>query len=182
MKAKDKQYGPWLYAVPDRLQKMQVVIGKRFGDETCVGQSCVGLPERGKQSEQQTVGSDMCRHSHSVAETIMNRADVESWKLESGIINEKLTQGKGKPNFEEQLREIDAELSGKADTGCNVGKVHKVRELESEVRLSANKKEVWEGDDSKRGFGHRLNSIGPHGVLDRTKIGGGPDVLINAPA
>ena len=42
-----------------------------------------------------------------------------------------------KPNFEEQLRVLDAEISGKTDKGCNREKVPMTRKLVSEVEKSA---------------------------------------------
>ena len=90
---------------------------------------------------------------------------MESLKLESKRIKEKLIGEKGKPDFEEQLRELDAEISSKADTGCNVEKVLKAWALESELKVSANKKEDIGGEDSTHRLGCGLHSSGPHGVL-----------------
>nr|POE92192.1 hypothetical protein CFP56_53905 [Quercus suber] len=61
--------------------------------------------------------------------------------MEGEGIMEKLTGEKRNSDFEEQLRELDAEIAGKADTGCNMGKVFKTRVLESEVKESAKQKE-----------------------------------------
>ncbi|KAK7825401.1 hypothetical protein CFP56_033126 [Quercus suber] len=61
--------------------------------------------------------------------------------MEGEGIMEKLTGEKRNSDFEEQLRELDAEIAGKADTGCNMEKVFKTRVLESEVKESAKQKE-----------------------------------------
>ena len=53
------------------------------------------------QPGQQTVTSVMRCQSHGVAETNIDRADVESLKLESERIKEKLTREKGKFHFNE---------------------------------------------------------------------------------
>ena len=50
---------------------------------------------------QQMVASDVRHQPHGVAETNVDRADVESWKLESERIKEKLIGEKGKSDFKE---------------------------------------------------------------------------------
>ena len=141
---------------------------------------------------QQTVASDVRHQPHGVAETNIDRVDVESWKLESERIKEKMIGEKGKSDFEEQLRELDAEISGKANTRCNMEKVLKARELVSEVKLSTNqkdkrggkavtgcneekvvstnKKEEREGEDSMHGLRCGLHSSRPYGALGRTEV------------
>lgn len=136
--AEDKQFGPWLRATPERLQKSHVVLGQRSGECTSPGQWGVRLSERDLQSRQLKVVSDERRQPNKATSTNVDRADLESWTRESESFKEKLSGETEKPNFEEQLRELDAEISGKADTGCNMEKVLMTRELESEVKKSAN--------------------------------------------
>ena len=112
------------------------------------------------QPRQQTVTSVVHCQSHGVAETNIDRVDVESLKLESERIKEKLTGEKGKFHFKEQLRELDAKISSKADTGCNVEKVFKARILETEKKVSANQKENRVSEDSMHRLGHGLPSSG----------------------
>ena len=95
----------------------------------------------------------------------MDRDAMESLKLESERIMEKLTEEKGKPDFEEQLRELNAEISGKVDMGCNVEKVFKARILETEKKVSANHKENRVSEDSTHGLRFGLPRSGLQDVL-----------------
>ena len=102
-------------------------------------------------------------------ETNEDRADVESIILESEKIKEKLTGEKGKLDFKEQLRDLDVEISGKADMGCNVQKVPKAWILESKKKVSVKRKENRVSDESVLGLGVRLPSSGPQVVLGHTE-------------
>ena len=95
------------------------------------------LTERERKPGKQMKASVVRRQLHGVVETNEDRAGVESIILESKKIKEKLIGEKGKPDFKEQLRELDVEISGKADIGCNVQKVPKARILESKKKVSA---------------------------------------------
>ena len=95
------------------------------------------LQERDLQQEQPTVVAEGHRIPHGAAMTNRERADVESWKKKCEGITEKLTGDTGKPDFEVQLKELDAEIAGKADMGGNMKKVLKTKELESKVKKSA---------------------------------------------
>ena len=139
--AKDKQYGPWLRATLDRLQKTHVVLGQRNKERASPRQLGARLTERDLQPRQPMVVSNERHQPHGATETNLERVDVESWKMERDGITENLIGEKGNPDFEEQLRELDAEISGKADMGCNMEKVLKARELEFEVKELANQKE-----------------------------------------
>ena len=99
------------------------------------------------QLRQQTEAADEQCEPQRAAETNLERADVESKKMESECFKEKLTEEKEKPDFEEQLREIDAEISGKADTGCIIEQVRTARDLVSEVQKSDNQKDEKGGED-----------------------------------
>lgn len=133
----DKQYGRWLHVNPDRLQKSHMVLGQLTGERARPEQMGAVLTESERQPGKQTAASVLHRQVQGVVETNEDRADMESMVLESEKIKEKLTEEKGKSDFEEQLREIDAEIVGKADMGCNVEKVSKVRKLELEKKMSA---------------------------------------------
>ena len=137
----DKQYGPWLRATHDRLQKSHVVLGQQSRECASSGQLGARLLEHDLQPRQQTMVFDERCQPQRETETNFERVDVESWKLESECSKEKLPGEKEKPDFKEQLRELDAEISGKADTGCNMEKVLKAQEFESEVKKSTNQKE-----------------------------------------
>jgi len=150
-----------------------VVLGQRTKERASLGQLGARLTKRELQPGLQTVASIVHRQSHGVAETNIDRADMESLKLESKRIKEKLSWEKGKPDFEEQLRELDVEISSKADIRCNVENIFKAWALESEMKVSANKKEDRGGEDSTHGLGCRLHRSGPHGVLGRTKADDG---------
>ena len=58
------------------------------------------------------------------------------------------------------MREIDAKISGKADTGCNVEKVFKARILEKENKETVYHKENRVGEDSTHGLRSGLPSSG----------------------
>ena len=138
IRAEEKQYGPWLRATIDRLQKPHVVLGQQYRENASLGRRGARSPDQNAHLRQQTVAVDERGEPQRAAETNLGRADVESRKMDSECFKEKLTEGKEKPDFEEQLREIDAEISGLADTGCITEKVRTVRDLVSEVQMSAN--------------------------------------------
>ena len=94
------------------------------------------LQEHDLQQEQPTVVAEGHRIPHGAAVTNRERADVESWKKNCEGITEKLTGDTGKPDFEVQLKELDAEIASKADMGGIMKKVLKTKELESEVKES----------------------------------------------
>ena len=71
-------------------------------------------------------------------------ADVEGLTLGSARSMEKQTENKGKCDFENLLREIDAKISGKADMGCNVVNADSVRIMEN-VMVSAQHEEAIGG-------------------------------------
>ena len=135
--AENKQFGPWLRATPDRLQKSHVVLGQRAGESIRPGQWGARLPERDLQLRQQEVAADVRHKTNKETDTNDDRADVESWTRESERFKEKVPGETEKPNFEEQLRVLDAEISGKTDKGCNREKVPMTRKLVSEVEKSA---------------------------------------------
>ena len=126
---------------PERLQKTHVVLGQRNGESASPRQVGARLPEHDLQPGQLTVVSEEHCQPHGAAETNLERANVESWKKESEGIMQKLTGEKGKLDFEEQLKELDAEMSGKADTGCIMEKFLKAKELEFEVEESTDQME-----------------------------------------
>ena len=140
IRAEEKQYGPWLRATLDRLQKPHVVIGQQSRENASLGRRGARSPDLNVHLRQQTEAADERCEPQRAAETNLERADVESRKLDSECFKEKLTEGKEKPDFEEQLREIDAEISGLADTGCITEKASTARDLVSEVQKSANQK------------------------------------------
>ena len=84
-------------------------------------------------------------------------------------LKEKLTGEKEKPDFKEQLREIDAEIFGKADMGGNVQMVSKIRILESKKTVSVNRDEKVVSDESVLGLGVGLLSSGLQDVMCHTK-------------
>ena len=96
----------------------------------------VELTECERQPGKQMKASVVRRQLHGVVETNEDRADVESIILESEKIKEKLVREKEKPDFKEQLRELDAKILGKANMGCNMKKVPKARILESEKKVT----------------------------------------------
>ena len=138
IRAEEKQYGPWLRATHDRLQKPHVVLGQQSRESASLGRRGESSPDLNVQLRQQTEVADERCEPQRAAGTTLERADVESRKMESECFKEKLIEGKEKPDFEEQLREIDAEISGIADTGCITEKVRTARDLVSEVQMSAN--------------------------------------------
>ena len=79
----------------------------------------------------------MHHKTNKETDTNDDRVDVESWTRESERFKEKVPGETEKPNFEEQLRVLDAEISGKADIRCNREKVPMTRKLDSEVKRSA---------------------------------------------
>ena len=131
IRIEDKQYGPWLRATHDWLQKSHVVLGQQSRECASLGRLGERSPDHDLQPRQQTAVSDERCQSQRAAETNFERADVESWKMESECFKEKLPEEKEKTDFEEQLREIDVEISGKADTGCIMEKVLKAWDLVS---------------------------------------------------
>lgn len=180
MKAEDKQYGPWLRATPDRLQKSHVVIGLQTGEIVNTGPLGAGPTERKLLLSLQATGSNERRQPHEAEETNRDRADVESGKLESESIEEKLAREKGSLDFEKQLREIDAGISGKVDMGCIAERVFKAWALESEVKVSANKMEDRGDGDLTQGIEFGLLGSGPFGDLGRTLVDAGPVKLNNS--
>ena len=147
IRAEEKQYGPWLRATHDRLQKPHVVLDQQSRESASLGRRGESSPDLNVQLRQQTEVADERCEPQRAAETNLERADVESRKMESECFKEKLTEGKEKPDFEEQLREIDAEISGIADTGCIIEQVRTTRDLVSEVQKSANQKDEKGGED-----------------------------------
>ena len=99
---------------------------------------------------------------------------MESMTLQSEKFKEKLTREKEKSVFEEQLREIDTEIFGKADMGGNVQMVSKVRILESEKMVSANREEKVASEEPVHGLGVGLLSSGPQDVMGLSKDLDGP--------
>lgn len=86
--------------------------------------------EREQQLPSQMAALAKCSQA-SVKPAINNeKADVEDLVLGSARIMEKQTRDKGKCDFENKLREIDAEIFGKADTGSNVDTADSERLLE----------------------------------------------------
>ena len=81
--------------------------------------------------------------------------------------------------FEEQLREIDAEIFGKADKEGNVQTAPKVRILESEKMMPANREEEARNDGPVYDMGVGPPSSGPQEELGPSKDLLGP-VGINA--
>lgn len=71
------------------------------------------------------------------------------------------------------MREISVEISGTADTGCNVEKVFKARILENKNKETAYHKENQVGEDSTQGLGSGLPSIGPQVILGQTEANKG---------
>nr|POE60736.1 hypothetical protein CFP56_53397 [Quercus suber] len=145
IKSEDKQYGPWLRATPNRLQKSHTVMGQLAGERASYGQMGEEMTEGMRQPGKQTEASVERRQTQRALETNEDRADVESMILQDEKFKEKLTGDKEKLDFKEQLREIDieifnkAEIFSKADLGGNVQKVPKVRILEPEKKGSVNR-------------------------------------------
>ena len=96
----------------------------------------VELAKCDRQPGKQMEASIVRRQLHGVVEINKDRANVESMILESEKIKEKLVREKEKPDFKEQLRELDAKILGKANMGCNMQKVPKARILESEKKVT----------------------------------------------
>nr|POF23347.1 hypothetical protein CFP56_20789 [Quercus suber] len=130
-----------------KAMKSHVVLGQRFRKCAGPGQLAASLSKRDLLPRKLTVVSDERHQPQQEVEINSVKADVETGKLGSKSSKEKLYGGKEKPDFEEMLRELDADISGKADTRCNMEKVLKARELESEVKESANQKEEKGGKD-----------------------------------
>ena len=78
---------------------------------------------------------------------------------------EKLNGEKEKLDFEEQLRELDDVISGKADIGCNVQWVPKALILKSEKEVTVNREGNKESDLSTPVLGVGLLSSGLHVVM-----------------
>ena len=76
-----------------------MVLGQRNGECASPRQVGVRLLECNLQLGQPTVAFDECRQPHGVAKTNLERVDVESWKMESEGITEKLTGEKGNLDF-----------------------------------------------------------------------------------
>ena len=94
-----------------------------------------------KQFDKQAGTSIERRQPNGDEETNGKRDDVESLILQNEKFKKKLTKEMEKSVFEEQLREIDAEIFGKADKEGNVQTAPKVRILESEKMKPANREE-----------------------------------------
>lgn len=97
--------------------------------------------------------------------TNTDRADVDCLKLESERIMENQTREKGNLDFEEQLREIDAEISGITDTGCNVEKAFTAKILENKIQQSTHHKGNRVGEVSMQELGPRLPGSGSKDVM-----------------
>ena len=112
----------------------------------------------------QTVVS--AKHSQVIDKLATNHgeADVEILNLGSARIMEKQTGDKGNCDFENQLRDIDAEIFGKADTGSNVDTADSERTIEN-LRVIAQYKETLEGNVLTQGLGSGFNCNGPHTIM-----------------
>ena len=179
LKAEDKQYGPWLRAIPDRLQKTHMVTGMQAGEKAKTGQMGSEKADGVKQSDKHAGTSVECHQPKGDEETNGKRDDVESLLLQNEKFKKKLTKEMEKSVFEEQLREIDVEIFGKADREGNVQMAPKVRILESEKMMPANREEeVRNNGPAHMGFGPP--SSGPLEEMGSSKDLLGP-VGINVP-
>ncbi|KAL0009751.1 hypothetical protein SO802_004859 [Lithocarpus litseifolius] len=157
---KDKQYGSWLRAVPDRLQKPPVVLVQREWESDRHGQPGEKQAAREQQDPPQT--ADSARRSPASAKLATNHeeADVEGLIVESARIKEKMTGCNGKCDFKNQLREIDAEISGNADMGCNVDIADSERFRENIKTIEHHKETLGKGDLLQRlGYGLLCNGL-----------------------
>ena len=101
LKAEDKQYGPWLRVIPDRLQKTHMVTEMQAGERAKTGQMGSERADGVKQSDKQPVASVECRQPKGDEETNGKRDDVESLILQNEKFKKKLTKEKEKSVFEE---------------------------------------------------------------------------------
>ena len=99
--SENKQYGPWLRANPDRLQKMHTVMGQQTGASASPGQTKAEMTEREGQHGKQSEAPVVHRQLHGDVEIIEDRADMESMILEGEKTKEKLNGEKEKLDFEE---------------------------------------------------------------------------------
>lgn len=77
-----------------------MVIGLRTGETVNTGPLGAGPTERKLLPSPQVASSNERRQPHEAEETNRDRADVESGKLESESIEEKLAREKGSLDFE----------------------------------------------------------------------------------
>lgn len=180
LKAEDKQYGPWLRAIPNRLQKTHMVTGMQAGERAKTGQMGSERADGVKQSDKQAGTSVECRQPKGDEETNGKRVDVESLILQNEKFKKKLTKEMEKSVFEEQLREIDAEIFSKADREGNVQMAPKVRILESEKMVPANREEEVRNDGPVHDMGIGPSSSGPQEEMGFSKDLLGP-AGINVP-
>nr|POF08275.1 hypothetical protein CFP56_55674 [Quercus suber] len=94
--------------------------------------------------------------------------------LGSTVITEKQTGDKGKDDFENLLREIDAEISGKVDTECIVDTTVSERIMEG-IMGSAQQKEAQRGEFSTHGLGTSCSYNGPQVLMGHLQDQGGSD-------
>ena len=106
---------------------------------------------------------------HGAVETNHDRADVEYLNLERERIMEEQTGDKGTLDFEDQLREIDAEISGNDNKRCNVENVLTEKIMEKENKLTAKRNETPVGEASTHGPGSGLIHSGPQAGIGRTE-------------
>nr|POE82869.1 hypothetical protein CFP56_28274 [Quercus suber] len=141
-----------------------MVFVQRVGEQGTAGLTGARQAEREQQVPPQTTASAKQSQVSAIAATTHKEANVEDLILGSTRIMEKQTGDKGKDDFENLLREIDAEISGKVDTECNVDTADSERIME-EVMGSAQQKEAQQGEVSTQGLGSSCSYNGPQALM-----------------
>nr|POE86853.1 berberine bridge enzyme-like 21 [Quercus suber] len=114
LRAEEKQYGPWLRATPDRVQKSQLVVASKYEDRK---------EYKENEGKEFTAAGQTINSGREVAAVVLQGApggdDVAKCRVE--VATSEAIEGNGEiripcypqiPRFEEQLKEIDAAISG----------------------------------------------------------------------
>ncbi|KAK9996183.1 hypothetical protein SO802_020869 [Lithocarpus litseifolius] len=110
LRPKDKQYGPWLRASQDRLQRPQLVLASNrsnFGHQS-LGEGDEGVGSTSYRSEKR--GDDQGQE-HVTDDVESTRLDTASTELLRPREEAEISHHRNPAIFEEQLREIDAAIT-----------------------------------------------------------------------
>jgi len=110
LRAKEKQYGPWLHAIPKRLQKPQMVVatnGDRGGRKTHGHEDCPGeaKDQAGKATVDRGIGFEKAHGKHMKGDVALSDPLTMHWTCQ-------IPENMQVAAFEKKLSEIDEAFKG----------------------------------------------------------------------
>ena len=112
LRPEEKQFGPWLRATPDRVQKPQIITATTNGETNTAGNECETPPERrGNEAIPRWKTTQPGNVISEVTEEVgITRADVMKAVDTPTNTHPKAPIHLLPPNFEQQIRDIDAAI------------------------------------------------------------------------